>query len=93
MPCNAPKITKSHDGPCHKPAIRNTIKVANIDLKKLKFLKDLIKGVKMYDVKKLVRVMCHLCQKSIIPVALYGLLKFNGKIMLNKRAIPVAISM
>ena len=42
---NRTKITKSQEGPCHNPAIKKTINVATIDLKKFRFLKDLKRGV------------------------------------------------
>ena len=44
-PWSAPKITNSHEGPCHSPAIKNTSIVETIDLKKFKFLKDFSNGV------------------------------------------------
>ena len=63
-----------------------------MDLKKLRFLKDLNKGLYIKLFKNWVNVICHLCQKSIMDVAFNGMLKFFGKKILNIIADPVAIS-
>ena len=36
--------------------------------------------------------MCHLLQKSVIEVDLYGVLKLAGNLNPNNKAIPIAIS-
>ena len=43
-PCKPPKVTNNHDGPCQRPAIRNTIMVINIDFVKVRSLKLLDSG-------------------------------------------------
>ena len=67
IPCIAPHIMKLRVGPCQKPLIMNTMNIF-IYLLTVPFLLP-PRGIYIYLVSHLVRVICHLFQKSLTDTA------------------------
>ena len=89
-PCRAPHRTNVHSAPCQRPLTRNTI-IMLMHVRAFPFRLP-PSGIYTYFVRKLVREICHLFQKSRIETALYGESKLIGSVILTIRDTPTAIS-